>query len=277
MTRKSVQEILDGESCLSCLIEGGVGDVIEIGSLYLINYAPLNSFITLAGITDATQIAAVTGLYSSAILHGWWSKCDLIYPFVGGTALAHSINLKSPGRFTITWHGTVTHNANGITGNGSTGYGDTGYDASTSSILSVNSTHASVYARVLGNNSFLCGAVNSTAQFGIRKFLASLRGYLHDNSPVIYGTESVGMFAVARLDGANKHAYQATDVALADASIAVQSLNLFILAYNNNNTPGQFSSSNLAGLTLGSGLTFAEYQVMASDWQTFQTALGRAV
>lgn len=49
----------------------------------------------------------------------------VFYPFVGGSASAHSFNLANS-LYTITWGGTVTHNANGITGDGATGYGDTG-------------------------------------------------------------------------------------------------------------------------------------------------------
>lgn len=47
------------------------------------------------------------------------------YPFVGSSATGHSLNLISSS-YQITWGGTITHNASGVTGNGSTGFGNTG-------------------------------------------------------------------------------------------------------------------------------------------------------
>lgn len=49
-----------------------------------------------------------------------------LYPFVGGTAVAHSFNLADPASGRITWVDTVTHNVNGITGDGVSGLGNTG-------------------------------------------------------------------------------------------------------------------------------------------------------
>ena len=39
-----------------------------------------------------------------------------VWPFYGGNAASHGINMF--GEDDITWYGTVTHNSNGITGNG---------------------------------------------------------------------------------------------------------------------------------------------------------------
>lgn len=48
-----------------------------------------------------------------------------VYPFYGGTAASHSVNLFND-KYSIQWLGTVTHNSSGITGNGVDGFGDTG-------------------------------------------------------------------------------------------------------------------------------------------------------
>lgn len=42
-------------------------------------------------------------------------------------------------------------------------------------------------------------------------------------------------------------------------------------------SPAAMTNANLAAFTMGDGLTVNEYLIMASDWQTFQTALGRQV
>lgn len=96
------------------------------------------NFISVVGITDNTQKLAVNFLYRS--LKGtdtsfnpsgvdFYTGAKAFYPFVGGTASTHKWNGKDvrdlDAAFRILWTGTVTHNANGITGDGSTGYGDT--------------------------------------------------------------------------------------------------------------------------------------------------------
>jgi len=98
-------------------------------------------FTTAAGITDATQIAALkifvgdliaindvqTGFVdfdtpSNSIL----KAC---YPFVGGTADRHKINLINPAdtdaAFRLHYSGTITHDEKGFKGNGTNGFADT--------------------------------------------------------------------------------------------------------------------------------------------------------
>ena len=51
---------------------------------------------------------------------------EFVYPFVGGSAAAHSFNLVDPTKGRITWVGGVTHDQFGATGNGTSGFGKTG-------------------------------------------------------------------------------------------------------------------------------------------------------
>ena len=51
----------------------------------------------------------------------------------------------------------------------------------------------------------------------------------------------------------------------------------YVLAINTADTPGNFCDANLSGITVGSYIPFDLYTLMYSDWQTFQTALGRQV
>ncbi len=110
------------------------------------------AFFTATGITDTTQKNAVDGLVVALKGYGIWSKCNAIYPFVGGTAATHKYNLKDPqdtdAAFRIVFAGTITHDANGITPDGSTGSGNTKLVPST--VLTANSTHFSIYSRSVG-------------------------------------------------------------------------------------------------------------------------------
>jgi len=149
--------LLEETRCLGCNSDASEAGLLTLGLWQrLASLADVDeivdSFVSRSGISDATQIAAVTALVTSARVHGWWDLCDIIYPFVGGTAGTHAQNLKSSS-FTITWNGTVTHNANGITGDGATGFGDTTYIPSSSGQMILDSTHASFYRRTTGTAS----------------------------------------------------------------------------------------------------------------------------
>jgi hypothetical protein len=77
----------------------------------------VSSFITLANITDPAIVSALNDFVTGLINDGLWNKIDVMYPFIGGNATAHSINLKDPGTYTITtFTGSVVHSNNGITG-----------------------------------------------------------------------------------------------------------------------------------------------------------------
>lgn len=56
-----------------------------------------------------------------------WPLITLLYPFVGGTAAAHSINLKSPLTGYITWTAEAVHSNLGISGSVPVVYGDTNF------------------------------------------------------------------------------------------------------------------------------------------------------
>lgn len=79
-------------------------------------------FIGRASITNTTQKSAVNELVLDLKDASIWTKIQALYPYVGGTAGSHAENLKSSS-YQIAWSGSVTHNANGITGDGSSGYG----------------------------------------------------------------------------------------------------------------------------------------------------------
>jgi len=280
--------LLEETRCLGCNSDASEAGLLTLGLWQrLASLADVDeivdSFVARSGITDATQIAAVTALVTSARVHGWWDLCDIIYPFVGGTAGTHAQNLKSSS-FTITWAGTVTHDANGITGNGTTGFGDTAYIPSSSGQWGLNSAHFGFYRRTTGTSGSRDyvsvasgGPIVAVAGRGIGA--ASLNGGINEVGSSTFASPSVlAWSAVTRIDSANKHGYSgATDSITVSASAGIPVLGVYVLARNNNGVADRFSNANLAGLTAGSGITFATYLLMASDWQVFNAALGRQV
>lgn len=267
-------------SCFSCLgLSQWEASVLALWDTISQNAAidPVADFIARAGITDQTQIDAVTALHAAAVDHGWWDKCDLIYPFVGGTAQAHAQNLKSA-QFTITWAGTVTHDANGITGAG--GYGDTGYIPASSGQVTLDSVHLSRWRRSVGTNGKVyCGAnsVPSGALYLDKGAFATSMGWVaNSNVPSSANSGVLGLSAVVRNDAANQHFFHAgVDTSAAAASTFIAAVSIVVLGVNNNGVPGGVTTANLSSVTAGSGITFAEFTAMNTDWVAFNAALGR--
>lgn len=284
MTATDPNVLLEEAKCLGCHSGATLAERLKLAFWQRISLGPVRSFITRAGLTDPTQIQAVSDLAEAAMLNGWWDKCDLIYPFVGGTAQAHAQNLKSSS-FAIIWNGAVAHNSSGITGDGATGYGDTGYVPNSSGQVGLNSVHLGIYRRTngqtlrnhLGSSSLGTG---SSLTMDNASGAAPIRIRANDNtlSSMGPGASSLAFAVMTRFDAANKHLYHgALDEIHAIASIAVPNFSIYILARNLDGAMSGPSNVNLAGATVGSGLTFSEYASMRNDFQAFNTALGRQV
>ena len=128
----------------------------------------VTNFAARAGITDNTQLRALDTAVIALKAANIWTNLHAVYPFIGGNSMAHSLNLAST-NYGITWNGTVTHNANGVTGDGATGYGDTRYYAGVS--MKTNSGHYYVYQRLSGltetRNIYIGDGYDSYTESGI--------------------------------------------------------------------------------------------------------------
>lgn len=281
MPASDPQTLVAEAKCYGCL-GVSITDLLKLALWDRISQvSAVGSFIDRANITNSAQIAALNALVLSAHAHGWWEKCDLIYPFVGGNANAHAQNLRSSG-FTITWNGAVTHNANGITGDGATGYGNTTYNPVSAGQMTVNSAHLGAYIRTEPGASTRCyvGSSNGTNFINLFNGSVALRvNYsVNDTALQVQVVTALAFTSASRIDSANKHLYSSgVDNSAVRASTSIPGFPLFVLARNVSGAPANIGNANLAGLTAGSGIDFATYQLMATDWQAFQTALGRQV
>lgn len=83
--------------------------------------ADAQAFITAANITDATQKTAINTLVSDLKSNNLYTKINAFWPIVGGASASHKYNLVNPldtdAAFRLTYNGTITHDANGMSGN----------------------------------------------------------------------------------------------------------------------------------------------------------------
>ena len=249
------------------------------------------AFLASTGITDVTISNAVNDLVMDLKAASIWTKMTALYPFVGGDATKHSYNLKNPATFQITWHGTVTQNANGMTGNGTTGYGDTGLVGDTNTTL--NDVHMSVYCRTVGgssDNMYDLGAENG-AGFAM---LVSLKNQ-GANGPTIgmIYRDDISTSWVLKSDASAEGHWIFSRRGTTDfegykngTSFQTQTntntgarppRSFFIGAQNLAGTASNFSNRNLALVSIGTGLNDTEASDFYTAVQAFETAISRQV
>jgi hypothetical protein len=249
---------------------------------------------TIANITDPTQRDAVNILVKETKSYGLWTKNKAIYPLVGGTSTAHSYNIINPSLYQLTFVGSPTHDGNGVDWNGSTQYATTGLVPT--SVLGANNTHLSVYSRENSTGAYTeIGASGSAnTQLVMQMLLLHTNGnMIHD---AYYGTgngrisaantNSSGFFVSSRITSTDFRGYRngsqlGTTGANATGIGSPPSIDLYIGAthYVQNDAPGttvlNFSTRQLAFVSVGTGLTASEVATYYSIVQRYETKLGR--
>lgn len=248
-------------------------------------------FITASGITDPPQQSAISTLVTGLKTSGLWTKMRAIYPFVGGTSASHSVNLKSPGTYNISWSGGITHDANGVQGNGSTGYGNTGLNPR--SVLTLNDAHISVYSRTdSAIDAMDVGAFDGTQFLGMYCKYTDSKAYGYHNDPNDGGAAQIA--AAANASSAAMYTLTRTAVSAGASSLYRNSTvgattgnnnigylhpntNVFLLARSNSGSATGYSNRQVAFASVGDGLTSTDVSNLYTLVQAYQTDLGRQV
>jgi hypothetical protein len=253
--------------------------------------ADAQAFITAVGTLTEAQQEAINKFVKKLKAQGLWNRMVAIYPFVGGTATTNSYNLKNAAQYQITWNGTVTHNANGITGDGTSGYGNLNFNPS--AITNTNSVHICVYSRSnsLTTNACEFGSENAA---GAQAWSATLFDSSAGNGTnfnmqgvnlngFVIGS-SLGLNTATRYGtGGNVFRNKYTGPFLPPTlspgtpSATPNTNNFYILAKNANGTATNFSPRNLAYFSVGSGLTPYDLISYYDAIQELQTSFGRQV
>ena len=240
------------------------------------------AFLAAAGITDATITSAICTLVTSMKANGTWTKCNAIYPMVGGTATTHKFNLKNPldtnAAFRLNFVGGWTHSSNGALPNGTNAYANTFLNP----LITLNFTSNSfgIYSRtnnVTGSRVYgaLSGVIllhnNLTAgNFGSGG-VASLISYTaNPSTSLLIGTRTTSTLFTAYRAG----------VLLGTNTVLVSILpnvSFYLGARNGNNVAEFFSNHQLAFAFLGSGLNSTEAAALYTSIQAMQTTLSRQV
>lgn len=252
--------------------------------------ADAQTFITAAGITDATQTSALCQLVVDLKSAGVWTSLNAIYPFVGGSATTHRYNLKNPTTYQITWFGGVTHSANGVQFNNINSYGVPGYVES--SIESFGNTSRTIYDRSniidfgcqIGaqgsgggyQRNYMANRYNGNYYmdiYDVQDFYGRLTGVSADSRAFWVNSRTslgAGGFKVYR----NGVSINTTT----NANVGSQpNVGTWIGGLNANGSLDQPTGHQVAFASMGAGLTGTQVSSYYTAVQTFQTTLGRQV
>jgi len=254
--------------------------------------ADANAFLTATGITNPTIASAICTLVTSMKANGTWSKCNAIYPMVGGTATTHKFNLKNPAdtdaAFRLSFVGGWTHSANGAQANGTNAYANTFLIPGIT--LTLLNTHLSFYSRTsaIGNgqrdlSAFTDGTFPSFSLGTNTGVLVSDHYWFTTNRISRSIPNAQGLMLTSRTNDTTHKSYRngsqlgATDT-ISNAGKLMPLIPLFLGAANISPQPvSAFSNKQFAFASIGSGFTDAETLNFYNTIQTFQTSLSRQV
>lgn len=255
------------------------------------NFAPLavsydadaQTFITAAGITDATQKSAVNQLVLDLKSASIWTKMKAIYPVLGGSASSHAVNLKTPGTYNLTFSTGWTHSSTGMTPNGAT-YANTYFNPFIN-ISNVNSVSLSYYSRTNVNTDvYTMGADDGTYIFSLYANYSNL-----SYSNIYNGSNGRVTGSVSRGDGffnGNRNALNVHNIWRNGTKLNTNTSSTSLGSTPNANiyiggtkstSPYIDSIKQCAFASIGDGLTDTEAANFYTAVQTYQTTLGRQV
>jgi len=273
--------------------------ILPIGQM--VNYHPLaQQFLATTGITDPTIQSAIYQLTFDLSNSGLLNKLAVIYPFVGGTASTHRINLKDPrdtdAAFRLNFFGGITHSSTGVFFNGSNGYADTQFIPP--STMNNNMSFALYSTRNVTSSNFVIdmGAIGSSVtglpggSFYIRRGASGGPdlGAVFFNSASTNGaasglvTDPRGFF-IGTITQNNLRIIYRDSITLGTTTTVVDHVVYpFSIWIGSCGVAGVFSSSfpslrEIAFASIGFGLLDSDVRTLTSIVQSFQTKLGRNI
>lgn len=216
------------------------------------------------------------------------SKFDAVYPFCGGAAQSHKWNFMNPldtdAAFRGVFGGTVTHDANGITGS-TDGYMDTKFNPSTHS--TANNIHMAVYISNAGSGAPARFGSSSDSSANNLLIAPTISGsdYIRcygtggDGQIVYTNFDLTDSFILSRRANNDFEAYKGgVSQGTATGTTTLGSppnANVTVLAENVAGTPGSFGAQTVQFFSIGKGLTDSEVTALHNAIVEFQTALSR--
>jgi hypothetical protein len=229
-------------------------------------------FLGIAKITNTTIRSAINQLVIDLKNANIWIKIALLYPFVGGTAITHRLNLKNPNAFALTFFGGWVHNSLGILMNNIDTFATTSYSANNGNL----SMSAYLTQRTNGAQGAIMGAYNSGI-FALRA--TASQDIFHNESGTTGKTITpavVHPFLGNSRTAANSWFAQNGNNVFTNYTDAAPSVTSEVRIGNISNTTW-YGAHRLGFAHVGDPLTQAEMTLLRTAVINFETTLGRNV
>jgi hypothetical protein len=239
------------------------------------------------GYTPAkSRVDALNNLTWALVVSGIWDKCQVIYPFLGGTTVnAQKWNLKDvrdlDAAFRLAFTGSgFTYSESGVSSSGTAGtFGNTFFTPSTN-LASANSAHLSCFINSIPtlDNSIIIGSFSGagSSTFQVGRISASVTFGNANSANASYmsgGTVTTGFWHVNRSGSAASSMYK-NGIKITTSTASASAPNVQTYLFNRNGSLGA-STGRLAFVSFGSSLTDEEARILAIIVQAYQTNLGR--
>jgi hypothetical protein len=239
------------------------------------------AFITAAGITDATQQAAINTLVVDLKGYSLWTKMKAVYPFVGGSASSHKFNLKDPRdldvAFRLFFSGGWLHTSNGAISNGVNSNAQSYFSSSS---LNTNSAGASAYcANTNGDGSHVAffnslGSNNPFYLFsGVNRVYGAAFSY---GNAIDIATSGNGFIQMSALSGTTKLRKNNTILGSVSTVGSLFTQNNILIG-RNTTVNSEYSNTTYRFFSFHDGLTDTEAANFYTAVQAFQVALARNI
>lgn len=243
-------------------------------------------FAAMTSSPDTTRKGHINTLIGALKTAGIWAQLDLLYVMAAGNAHDAGLNWVSPSTFPLSPTNSPTFTTDrGYAGNGTNSYLDTLWNPPVNGVHATrNSNHHMGWNRTsrAGADMALYGTYTFDATDNLSCFprLADDTLLCRNNGGYTgSGTSpgSSGMFIGNRADASGWSVYRNGSLIgpISGASIALPGYTMLLLAWNADNTPGLFSTDQIAAFSAGGSIAGAEgayYTAM----NTYMTAVGAA-
>jgi hypothetical protein len=249
------------------------------------------AYFTAASITDSTEQNLWNAFVVGAKSDGFWNDLDVVNPLLGSAAAKTAVNAKNPAAHAITWNGTVTHNADGVTGNGTNGYGLMAYNPFNE--MSVNGAFACAYVvNAMANNPDQMAAFGVTeadsGMYLVPDFFNINFGLMFNQAEALNQnstTERTGIMILNRTSSSSAKLWrngvqieEVTGSPVGSVNTSLPNGNVAILALNDagNSVINSFSTNTVGFIALGGvGFNDTKRAQFEARLQTLMTGLGR--
>jgi len=237
--------------------------------------ADVQAFVTAAGLTNASQAEAIKNLVRALKEGGIWESMTALYPMVGGTARAHTLNLRDVTAYPLYFSSRASHSRLGME------LLENGYAATGLAVTDVSNSHLSYYLHnpTTTANDVVIGSYGNEVEYYIQSHNAKAESvYATGLGYAVSNAVPRGLLLGSSTNsGAGGRLYWNATLVAVQPAYSKAAAPIYIGALNNGGTATNGTTATCSLASIGTYLTAEQVSAFYAAVQDYQAALGRAV